>query len=64
MRRNFPNKTYKSSSAAVQQMLRFLETTAVGKRSEAGDRDRLDEWDIDRLNREDGEERVDSVEGG
>jgi ribonuclease HI len=41
---------------AVQMVLRFVEGTAVGRKSEADDVGRLDEWDIDQLDREgDGE---------
>ena len=42
----------------------FLETTAVGKRAEVGERDKLDEWDIDRLDQEDEKEWVGVGEDG
>jgi hypothetical protein len=37
---------------AVQMVLRFVDDTAVGRRSEADEVGKLDEWDIDRLDRE------------
>jgi hypothetical protein len=40
------------SDDAVQMVLRFIEGTAVGRKSEADEVGTLDEWDINRLDRE------------
>lgn len=35
--------------ASIETVLRFVELTSVGKRVEAYDAQRMDEWDIERL---------------
>lgn len=37
--------------ASIETVLRFIELTAVGKRREAYDAQRFDEWDIELLDR-------------
>lgn len=38
---------------AVEAVLRFIECTAIGRKTEANSRQELDEWDVGLLDRED-----------
>jgi hypothetical protein len=42
--------------ASIETVLRFIECTAVGKRREVYDAQRIDEWDIDQLGQESDED--------
>jgi hypothetical protein len=54
------------SDSAVVSVLDFIESTDIGKRRDAQDPSRLDEWDMDRLDREGSPEQAEEeaeVEG-
>jgi hypothetical protein len=38
--------------ASIETVLRFIESTSVGKRVEAYDAQRIDEWDVELLDRD------------
>ena len=38
--------------ASIETVLRFIESTSVGKRAEAYDARKIDEWDIELLDRD------------
>ena len=38
--------------ASTETVLRFIESTSVGKRVEAYDAQRIDEWDVELLDRD------------
>jgi hypothetical protein len=43
--------------ASIKTVLRFIDSTSVGKRVEAYDAQRIDEWDIELLDRKIDEDR-------
>jgi hypothetical protein len=42
--------------ASIETVLRFIDCTAVGKRREVYDAQRIDEWDIDQLDQKSDED--------
>lgn len=55
-RRNEQDLLLLFGEAAVEMVLRFIERTAVGKRTETNSTQELDEWDVGLLDREDADE--------
>ena len=46
------------SKGAIEAMLQFLNHTAVGQRKEDSERRTVDEWDVDKLDQNDKEDRT------